>query len=39
MEHHDIGLEEDAELAPGYEALSAVIKAGCTAAIWISERV
>ncbi len=39
QEHHDIGLEEDAELAPGYEALSAAIKVGCKAAIWVSERV
>ena len=39
QEHHDIGLENDAELAPAYQALSAAIKVGCKAAIWLSERV
>ena len=39
QEHHDIGLEEDAEQAPMYEALTGVIKVGCKAAIWLSERV
>jgi len=39
QEHHDIGLEHDAELAPAYEALSGAIKVGCKAAIWLSERV
>ena len=39
QEHHDIGLEHDAELAPAYQALSGAIKVGCTAAIWLSERI
>ena len=39
QEHHDIGLENDAELAPAYQALSGAIKVGCKAAIWISERI
>jgi len=39
LEHRDIGLENEAELAPGYRLMSAVIKAGCKAAIHISERV
>jgi len=38
-EHHDIGLEEDAEKAPFYEALTFLIKAGCKTAIMISEKV
>ncbi|WP_439578710.1 demethoxyubiquinone hydroxylase family protein [Elioraea sp.] len=39
LEHRDIGLEHEAELAPAYRLLSAVIKAGCRVAIRISERV
>jgi len=39
QEHHDIGLEHDAELAPAYQLLSGAIKVGCKTAIWISERV
>ena len=39
QEHHDIGLEHDAELAPAYQLLSGAIKVGCKAAIWVSERV
>jgi ubiquinone biosynthesis monooxygenase Coq7 len=39
LEHRDIGLAHEAEQAPGYRLLSAVIKAGCRAAIRISERV
>ncbi len=39
QEHHDTGLEHDAELAPAYTVLSNVIKTGCKVAIWISERV
>ncbi|HEY0181385.1 MAG TPA: demethoxyubiquinone hydroxylase family protein [Rhodopila sp.] len=38
-EHRDIGLEHGAQQAPGYRLLSRVIKAGCRAAIAISERV
>ena len=39
QEHRDIGLENEAELAPAYRLLSAVIKAGCKVAIKVSERV
>jgi ubiquinone biosynthesis monooxygenase Coq7 len=38
LEHRDTGLAHDAENAPGYPLLSAVIKAGSRAAIWLSER-
>ena len=39
LEHRDIGLENEAELAPAYRVMSAVIKAGCKVAIAVSERV
>ena len=39
LEHRDIGIEHEAERAPAYRLLSAVIKAGCKAAIKVSERV
>nr|ADO19320.1 2-polyprenyl-3-methyl-6-methoxy-1,4-benzoquinol hydroxylase [Nostoc flagelliforme str. Sunitezuoqi] len=39
LEHRDIGLGNEAELAPAYRLMSAVIKAGCKAAIAVSERV
>lgn len=39
LEHRDIGLANEAELAPAYKLLSAVIKAGCKVAIKVSERV
>ena len=39
QEHRDIGLEHEAEQAPGYRLMSAVIKAGCKLAIKVSERV
>lgn len=39
LEHRDIGLAHEAELAPAYRLLSAIIKAGCRLAIRISERV
>lgn len=39
LEHKDTGIEHDAERAPLYKALSAVIKAGCRGAIFITERV
>ncbi|XP_049645179.1 5-demethoxyubiquinone hydroxylase, mitochondrial [Suncus etruscus] len=38
LEHHDIGLEHDAEMAPAYAVLKRVIQAGCSAAIYLSER-
>uniref|UniRef100_A0A1Q3FJ21 5-demethoxyubiquinone hydroxylase, mitochondrial n=1 Tax=Culex tarsalis TaxID=7177 RepID=A0A1Q3FJ21_CULTA len=39
QEHHDIGLEEGAEQAPFYKALTDVIKFGCKTVIKIAERV
>jgi len=39
LEHRDIGLQNEAELAPAYKLLSAVIKAGCKVAIKVTERV
>ncbi len=39
LEHRDIGLEHGAEQAPGYRVLSRLIKAGCKAAIAISEKI
>ena len=39
LEHRDIALTNGATEAPGYRLLSAAIKAGCRAAIAISERV
>lgn len=38
LEHRDIGLEHEAEKAPGYPLLSTAIKRGCKLAIWLSER-
>ncbi len=38
-EHRDTALSHEAELAPAYRLLSAVIKRGCQVAIAISERV
>ena len=39
LEHRDIGLQNEAELAPAYRLLSAAIKAGCKVAIRLSERI
>ncbi|XP_058443682.1 5-demethoxyubiquinone hydroxylase, mitochondrial [Malaya genurostris] len=39
QEHHDTGLDEGAEQAPFYKALTNVIQFGCRAAIKIAERV
>lgn len=39
MEHHDLGLTHDAESAPGYPLLTAAIRTGCRAAIWLAKRV
>ncbi len=39
LEHRDIAQDQGAAEAPGYRLLSAVIKAGCKAAIRLSERV
>eukprot|EP00164_Ancoracysta_twista_P005892 GFYU01008107.1.p1 GENE.GFYU01008107.1~~GFYU01008107.1.p1 ORF type:complete len:256 (+),score=58.24 GFYU01008107.1:50-817(+) len=37
--HKETGLQNDAQQAPAYELLSAVIGTGCRAAIWVSSRV
>ncbi|CAG7833399.1 unnamed protein product [Allacma fusca] len=39
QEHHDTGLEQEAEKTPGYNLLYNAIKTGCKTAIWLSERV
>lgn len=39
LAHHDHAVEHGSREAPAYELLSAVIKAGCRAAIKISEKV
>jgi ubiquinone biosynthesis monooxygenase Coq7 len=39
QEHRDIGLANEAELAPAYRLLSAAIKVGCKVAIKVSERM
>eukprot|EP00063_Salmo_salar_P011399 XP_013986234.1 PREDICTED: 5-demethoxyubiquinone hydroxylase, mitochondrial-like isoform X1 [Salmo salar] len=39
MEHHDTGLEHDAESLPGYKLLKSAIQLGCTAAIFASQRL
>ena len=39
LEHHDIGLEHDAENAPGYKVMTKVIEIGCKAAISISKKI
>ena len=39
LHHRDIAIEEGAREAPGYGLLSGIIKAGCRAAINISEKV
>ncbi|KZF19053.1 COQ7-domain-containing protein [Xylona heveae TC161] len=39
LEHLDHAVENDAKLAHGHELLSQVIRRGCRAAIWVSERV
>lgn len=39
LEHRDIGLANEAELAPAYRLMSRVIKLGCRVAIAASERI
>jgi ubiquinone biosynthesis monooxygenase Coq7 len=39
LAHHDHAVEHGSREAPGYGLLSAVIKAGCRAAIKVSERI
>ena len=39
IEHRDTGLAHGARQAPGYEPLTAFVKAGSRLAIWLSERI
>jgi len=39
VEHRDTALANEAESAPGYPVLSALIRAGCRAAIRVSSRI
>ncbi|KAG5279035.1 hypothetical protein AALO_G00105390 [Alosa alosa] len=39
MEHHDTGLDQEAESLPGYQLLKTAIQIGCKAAIYLSERI
>ncbi|KAM7418645.1 hypothetical protein PAMA_015988 [Pampus argenteus] len=39
IEHHDTGLEHEAETLPGYWLLKNAIQLGCKAAIYVSQRV
>ncbi|XP_013381943.1 5-demethoxyubiquinone hydroxylase, mitochondrial-like, partial [Lingula anatina] len=39
QEHHDTGIDFEAEKAPLYNVLYQTIKLGCTGAIWVSERI
>jgi ubiquinone biosynthesis monooxygenase Coq7 len=39
LEHRDIGLSHEAELAPAYRLMHAFIKTGCKVAIAVSERI
>ena len=39
LEHHDIGIEHDAENAPGYKIMTKVIEIGCKTAIAISKKI
>ena len=39
LEHHDIGIANDAKNAPGYFVLSKVIELGCKTAIAVSKKI
>lgn len=39
QEHHDTGIEHEAEKAPAYKLLNSAIQGGCKVAIWLSERI
>lgn len=39
MEHHDHGIDHDAEKAPAFQLMKGTIQAGCKVAIWMSERI
>ncbi len=39
LEHHDIGIEHDAESAPGYKIMTKIIEIGCKTAIALSKKI
>ena len=39
LEHHDIGIEHDAESAPGYLIMTKIIEFGCKTAIALSKKI
>jgi ubiquinone biosynthesis monooxygenase Coq7 len=39
QEHLEEAVRRDAHQAPAYPVLNRVVKAGCTAAIWVAKRV
>jgi ubiquinone biosynthesis monooxygenase Coq7 len=39
LEHRDIGVAHEGRSAPAYRLLSAAVRAGCRAAIALSERI
>ena len=39
LDHHDIGIDHDAENAPGYKVMTKVIEIGCKTAIAISKKI
>ena len=39
LEHHDIGIEHDAENAPGYAVMTKLIEFGCKTAIALSKKI
>ena len=39
LEHHDIGIANDAESTPGYKSLTKIIEIGCKTAIAISKKI
>ncbi|CAO3634080.1 unnamed protein product [Mucor hiemalis] len=39
LEHHDIAVAHDAQLAPLHSVMKAVIMQGCKTAIWVASRV
>ncbi|KAG1240052.1 hypothetical protein G6F68_018037 [Rhizopus microsporus] len=39
LEHHDIAIAHDAQLAPMHSVLKSVIMQGCKTAIWVASRV
>jgi len=39
LEHHDIGIEHDAENAPGYKIMTKIIEISCKTAIAISKKI